>query len=311
MALETKLDNLRRKGEVTHRIWDKLVFNKIRGLMGSRLRFMLCGGAPLDVAIQERMAVLFCCPILEGYGLTETMGATFVRRPEDLVYGHVGAPMPSVEFIIESVPEMGYKASDDPPSGQLLVRGPQVTAGYFMRPDADEEAITKDGWFLTGDIVVRLNEGGRIKIIDRKKNMFKLSQGEYIAAERIEGIYCQAPLISQILVTGNSNEDFPVAVICLDEEELDRWVLNNSLKDLSPEKLKNHPALKEEIRHQLDEQTERHHVTGFEKVKKFIIEIQDPFTAENDLLTPTFKLKRHLIIKKYKADIDLLYSKEE
>lgn len=93
--METKIENLRQTGSVTHPLWDRVVFNKVKTLMGGRLRYMLSGGAALEKSVQERMAVLFGAPLLEGYGLTETMGATFIRRADDGIYGHIGSPLPA------------------------------------------------------------------------------------------------------------------------------------------------------------------------------------------------------------------------
>lgn len=96
MAMESKTNNLRKDGTVVHPVWDQLVFRKARSIMGGSLRYMLIGGASLEKSVQERMAVLFCCPLLEGYGLTETLGATFIRMACDGIYGHIGAPLPCV-----------------------------------------------------------------------------------------------------------------------------------------------------------------------------------------------------------------------
>lgn len=173
--------------------------------MGNKLRFMISGGAPLDAVVQEHMKVLFCAPLLEGYGLTETFGPAFLANSKDPVAGHVGGVLPCNEFRLRSVPEMAYNITDTPPRGEILIRGKSITVGYFRDVEETAAAIDAEGWLITGDIAVLLPSGG-IKIIDRKKNIFKLAQGEYVAPEKIEGVYSQAPLISQVFVFGYSDK---------------------------------------------------------------------------------------------------------
>eukprot|EP00922_Rhytidocystis_sp_ex-Travisia-forbesii_P038844 GHVS01057868.1.p1 GENE.GHVS01057868.1~~GHVS01057868.1.p1 ORF type:complete len:564 (-),score=43.40 GHVS01057868.1:151-1842(-) len=174
-GLRSKINKIKKCGDTGHVLWDALVFAKTKALLGGRVRFMISGSAPLDPNLQDRMQSLFCAPILEGYGLTETVGGTFVCLPGECESGHVGGVLPSVEFCLESVPDMDYDAAKAEPKGELCLRGHSVSPGYFRNPDETKSVIDKDGWFHTGDIAV-IRPNGSIKLIDRKKNLFKLSQ---------------------------------------------------------------------------------------------------------------------------------------
>lgn len=349
-ALQSKLNKFRREGAVTNAFWDRFIFARLRPLLGGKLRYMLSGGAALAPAIQERISLLFSVPFLEGYGLTETMGTTFVRRADDCLLGHIGAVLPSTEFCIEGDEELDYDARHPTRArGELLLKGRTIFPNYFRNPAATAAAFTSDGWFCTGDVVVRMAElGGRIKIIDRKKNIFKLSQGEYVAPERLELLYGAISVFSVLFVYGDSHTSQLVALATLDEEEVvkvRRRVMaaanhaplytttsstnssasliasKDSSKEASKEDLtlgaSEHPSLEQIVQEKwlLDlVKTEASAIEtearlkGFQKVKAFKI-IPQFFTPENGMLTPTFKLKRNVVLKTYKAEIqDLLKS---
>ena len=156
---------------------------------------MVTGSAPIDLEVLNFLKICFCCPILEGYGLTETSAATSLTDPTDPVSGHVGGPLECSKFRLRDVPEMQYLASDKPyPRGEVQIKGTNVTSGYYLRPDKTAESFDSEGWFCTGDVGM-IYPNGSLKIIDRAKNIFKLSQGEYIAPEKLENIYILLPLI--------------------------------------------------------------------------------------------------------------------
>ena len=146
------------------------------------------GSAPIDKAVIDFLKICFCCPIVEGYGLTESAAGSSMCDVDDTITGHVGGPVEAVKFRLKDLPEMNYLHTDKPyPRGELCMMGPSIFTGYYKRPDKTAEAFDEEGWFLTGD-VVQVYPNGSIKIIDRSKNIFKLSQGEYIAPEKIENI---------------------------------------------------------------------------------------------------------------------------
>lgn len=187
---------------------------------------MMCtGSAPIDLEVLQFLKVCFCCPILEGYGLTETSGASTITWPQDPVAGHVGGPIECGKIRLRDVPDMNYLTTDLPyPRGEVQMKGLHITQGYYKRPDKTAEAFDDDGWFNSGDVGM-LYPNGSLKIIDRAKNIFKLSQGEYIAPEKLENIYVLCPLIAQIMVYGDSLKNCCVAIIVIDEEQVKKWAV--------------------------------------------------------------------------------------
>ena len=180
---------------------------------------MATGSAPISMDVLNFLKVAFCCPILEGYGQTESTAASCVTMPDDPIAGHVGGPLPCMKIRLRDIPEMGYLSNDTPnPRGEICFKGPAVFKGYFQNPEKNKEAII-DGWLQTGDVGVILPNGA-VKIIDRAKNIFKLSQGEYIAPEKLENVYIQSPYIAQLHVHGDSLQSFLVAIVVPDFEEL-------------------------------------------------------------------------------------------
>jgi long-chain acyl-CoA synthetase len=175
---------------------DHVVFGKVKQALGGRVRFIVSGGAPLAPHVEDFCNVCMA-PLLQGYGLTETTAASFVMLPNPKMAYSVGPPLSATEFRLESVPEMKYDATTTPPKGEICIRGPMVFAGYFKDPEKTKAEFDEDGFFHTGDIAT-VNEQGCLKIIDRKKNMFKLAQGEYIAAEFLEQQYASSDLVEQV-----------------------------------------------------------------------------------------------------------------
>lgn len=194
-GIESKMANLSQSGETTHGLYDKLIFNKFRESMGGRVRFMVTGSAPLAKEIVNFMKIAMCCPFFEGYGQTESTAGICLTKSEDPEAGHVGGVIPCGELKLVDIPEMNYLSTDEPnPRGEVCCRGGNVFLGYFRQPEKTQEALDKDGWLHTGDIGAILPNGA-LKIIDRKKNLFKLQQGEYIAPDKLEGAFALIDLI--------------------------------------------------------------------------------------------------------------------
>jgi long-chain acyl-CoA synthetase len=163
---------------------------------------------------------------MEGYGLTEVSGGASVTFPEDPVSGHVGGPLRCVKWRIKDIPEMNYFSTDKPyPRGEICMQGNTITAGYYKRPEKTAEAM-EQGWFLTGD-VCQVYPNGSVKIIDRSKNIFKLSQGEYIAPEKIENIFALSPYVAQSMLYGDSLKNCCVAIIVPEMVKVKRWAEAN------------------------------------------------------------------------------------
>jgi len=188
------------------------VFTKIRNRLGGRCKAMVTGAAPISPEVLDLLRIAFGCQVYEGYGQTEACAAISVTVTGDYSTGHVGCPLPCVELKLVDVPEMNYTAEDKPnPRGEICVRGTSVCQSYYKEPEKTREAIDADGWLHTGD-VGEIQPNGTLKIIDRKKNIFKLAQGEYIAAEKIENVVIRSPFIEQAWVYGNSLQVFSIAV---------------------------------------------------------------------------------------------------
>ncbi|KAK3418558.1 hypothetical protein EUGRSUZ_H04493 [Eucalyptus grandis] len=211
-------------------MWDRLVFNRIKEKLGGRVRFMVSGASPLSSDVADFLRVCFGCQVLEGYGMTETSCVISCMDEGDTLSGHVGSPNPACEIKLVDVPEMNYTSEDQPyPRGEICVRGPIVFQGYYNDEVQTREVIDDDSWLHTGDIGLWL-PGGRLKIIDRKKNIFKLAQGEYIAPEKIENVYSKCKFISQCFVYGDSLNSCLVAVVAVDLEVLKEWAASQGIE---------------------------------------------------------------------------------
>lgn len=215
--------------QYTSGLWDKLIFAKLKAMLGGNVRYMVTGSAPIDPNVASFIKICFCVPMVEGYGLTETACAITISHPDDPVQGHVGGPLPSCSIRLKDVPEMGYMSTDKPyPRGEVCVKGPAVFNGYYKNPEKTAECMEKDGWFLTGD-VGKIYPNGSIKIIDRSKNIFKLSQGEYIAPEKLENMFMLSPFVAQSMVYGNSFQNNCVAIVVANDDTLKKWAARHSM----------------------------------------------------------------------------------
>eukprot|EP00252_Welwitschia_mirabilis_P024951 TRINITY_DN7625_c0_g1_i1.p1 TRINITY_DN7625_c0_g1~~TRINITY_DN7625_c0_g1_i1.p1 ORF type:complete len:659 (+),score=141.91 TRINITY_DN7625_c0_g1_i1:438-2414(+) len=305
-AYNYKLSNMRKglSHDNAAPLFDKIVFSKVKQALGGRVRLLLSGAAPLSKHVEEYLRVVTCAHVLQGYGLTETCAGSFVSLPNNFsMLGTVGPPLPNIDARLESVPEMGYDALSDVPRGEICIRGKPLFLGYHKREDLTKEVMI-DGWFHTGDIG-EWQKDGALKVIDRKKNIFKLSQGEYVAVENLENVYGSCPAIDSIWVYGNSFESFLVAVVTPNEQALENWAKDNGVAGSFNELCQN-PIAKKFILDELNAVAKSSKLKGFEFLKAVHLD-PVPFDMERDLLTPTFKKKRPQLLKYYKDIIDELY----
>ncbi|KAF8374659.1 hypothetical protein PRIPAC_81088 [Pristionchus pacificus] len=263
-------------------LWDKIVFRKIKAAVGGR--------------VMETMRAAFGCVLAEVYGLTESAAIAFVTWPGvDAQAGHCGGPAACTTLKLKDVPEMDYYARDG--RGEVLIKGPAVTRGYYKDPVKTAELFDEDGFMHTGD-VGWLREDGTMKLIDRKKHIFKLAQGEYVAPEKIEAVYTRVDAVQQVYVDGDSLQRYLIAVVVPEPDVLGKWDANNNNDSKrSMEEVCADPDAAEYILAQL---------TACGEVKKVILE-PVPFTIDNGLLTPTLKSKRPALRKKYKNEMDKVY----
>ena len=312
-AYSSKELSLEKREEPSH-LWEKLVFSKIKDKFGGNVKAAVSGSAPLSSTTANFIKICFSDVLVQGYGLTETSAAGAVSDRDDFTYGHNGNILGSVEMKLMDVSDMNYYSNDIPnPRGEIWLRGASIFQGYYKMIDKTNEVLTKDGWFATGDIG-EWCDNGTLKIIDRKKNIFKLAQGEYIRPDYIENVYKQCLYVGNIFVHGDSNETYLVAIVVPDFEVLVPWGKTNgignftfeTLTDEQKEQLIQHPKTHEMLLREMNKIAEREELTGFEKVKRIKITSED-FTIENGILTSTMKLKRNVARNKYKNDIEKMY----
>ncbi len=272
------------------KIADKLVFSKIKDRFGGRVRYFISGSAPLSRDIAE---FFHACGILilEGYGLTESSAASFVNRPHKYAFGSVGMPMPGTELKIA------------PEDGEILMRSPGVMQGYHNLPEATAETLTPDGWLKTGDIG-EVDDRGFLRITDRKKDLIKTSGGKYIAPQAIEGkLKATCPYISQVIVHGDKR-NFVTALVTLDEEATMKWAKDNGFNGKPYSEIVMTPEAKKLLDPYFAEVNKT--LAKYESVKQFAILPKD-LTVDEGELTPSLKVKRKVVEKKYATLLDKMY----
>jgi len=296
VGVGTKVSRARRTGgsispvlAVQHSVADKLVLSKVRERFGGRLRFFVSGSAALNTEIAEWFDAIGIT-ILEGYGLTETSAASFCNRPYAYAFGTVGWPYPGTEV----------KIAED---GEILLRGPGLMQGYHNKPEATAEVIDAEGWFHTGDIG-QLDDGGYLKITDRKKDLFKTSGGKYVAPSAIESTFKGVcPYASQLVVYGE-NRNFVSALITLDADAITAWSAGHGLAGQSYAEIARSEQARELIQGYVDQLNAR--LNRWETIKKFIILDRD-LSIEEGELTPSMKLKRKVVAAKFNSELAALY----
>ncbi len=267
-----------------HAIADRLVFNKWRAAVGGSLRFFVSGGAPLS----KKLSYAFCAagiPILQGYGMTEGC-VTSANRPEDKHFNSIGIPFEGIDV----------KIAED---GELLIRGKCVMQGYFNKPELTAEVL-KDGWYQTGDIGYA-GEDGHFYITDRKKDLFKLSNGKYVAPQQVESLLKQSPMISQPVVVGSGRKQ--VGALIVPDWETLKAVLEEKKIDIhgSRQELCERPEIIKVVQNEAVTLTKE--LSDYERVKRVYL-IAKEFSIDKGEMTPTLKIKRGVIDEKYSEAID-------
>ncbi|KAL4843193.1 hypothetical protein H8958_006462 [Nasalis larvatus] len=284
-------------------LWDRLIFHKVQSSLGGKVRLMVTGAAPVSATVLTFLRAALGCQFYEGYGQTECTAGCCLSMPGDWTAGHVGAPMPCSLIKLVDVEEMNYLAAEG--EGEVCVKGPNVFQGYLKDPAKTAEALDKDGWLHTGDIGKWL-PNGTLKIIDRKKHIFKLAQGEYIAPEKIENIYIRSEAIAQVFVHGESLQAFLIAIVVPDVETLRSWAQKRGF-DGSFEELCRNKDVKKAILEDMVRLGKDSGLKPFEQVKGIALH-PELFSIDNGLLTPTMKAKRPELRNYFRSQIDELYS---
>ncbi len=276
---------------VEHAVFDRLVYGKIVGAFGGRLRMAFSGGGPLG----ERLASFFDgagVRIYEGYGLTETSPILTISRTDAWCPGSVGPPVVDTEIRFE----------DD---GELLARGPQVFQGYWNRPDATAEALDADGWLHTGD-VGRFDDEGFVHITGRKKDMIVTAAGKNVAPAPLEDRLKAHSLISQAMVIGDGRP-FVAALLTIDADVFDEWASENGLTDATIAESASGDAVRKAMQEAVDDANRS--VSRAESIRSFIVLPHD-LSADDGEVTPTLKVRRMVVQEHYQDLIDSIYSSE-
>jgi long-chain acyl-CoA synthetase len=280
----------------------EVILAKVKEAVGGRLRLALSGGSAMAIETQDFLSVALA-PVLQGYGLTESCGMCAILPPEKMQYGVAGVPAPAVEIKLLDVPDAGYFSSNDPPQGEIALRGPAVIKGYYKRPDlnADESVFTKDGWFRTGD-VGQWNADGTLSIVDRIKNLVKLQNGEYVALERLESVYKSCPLVQTLCVSADAHAAQPLAVICPFEVNLRRALGPAVDASVSFAEICEMRQAREVVLRECHAAARRAGLRNVELLEAVVL-TADEWTPETGLVTAAQKIQRKKIASRYEAEI--------
>jgi long-chain acyl-CoA synthetase len=273
-----------------HALFDRLVYAKLRAAVGGKVAYAVSGGAPLG----ERLGHFFRgagITILEGYGLTETSAAATVNKPSRNKIGTVGLPLPGVAI----------KIADD---GEILLRGPNVTPGYWHNEAATADVLDPEGWLLSGDLG-SLDDEGFLSVTGRKKELIVTAGGKNVAPAVLEDRLRAHPLISQCIVVGDGRP-YVACLITLDPEALDFWKKQHGRPaDATPAQLSDDPELIAEIQLAVDDANKA--VSRAESIRRFRI-LGTDFTEDNGYLTPSLKVRRHVVTEAFAAEIEAIYA---
>ncbi|MDP3910665.1 MAG: long-chain fatty acid--CoA ligase [Gemmatimonadales bacterium] len=271
---------------------DKLVFSKLQARTGGRVRFFVSGAAPLSADI-AKFFFSAGLPVIEGYGLTESSPVLTLNPLDRIKLGTVGRIIPGVELKI---------ASD----GEILARGPNIMQGYYKQPEATRETINAEGWLLTGDIG-ELDSDGYLKITDRKKELIKTAGGKYIAPQPIEGMVKRNKFVANAVVYGDRRK-FPIVLVVPNFDNLERWAKERSLTYGTRAELITLADVQAKVEREVMGMMRE--LAKFETPKKVLL-LEHDFTIEAGELTPTLKVKRRAVEKRYQDLIDRAYAADD
>jgi long-chain acyl-CoA synthetase len=286
--------------DMQHAFFDKVVFSKVRARFGGRLKYAFSGAAAISREVAEFIDNLGIT-VYEGYGLTETSPIATANYPGYRKIGTVGRPIPGTRVVIDR------SETGDPKQGEIVVYGHNVMMGYYNLPDENAKVFTADGGFKTGDMGV-LDEQGYVWITGRIKEQYKLENGKYVVPVPIEQALQLSPFIVNVMLHGQ-NKPFNVAIIVPDMDSLKKWATEKGLDTTSIPELLKRDEVKQLYREQINEFC-KDAAKGYEKPQRFLL-ISEDFSTANDMLTPSLKLKRRNVLKKFGEAVEELYREAE
>jgi long-chain acyl-CoA synthetase len=283
-----------------HAISDALVCRKIRAKLGGRIRVMFSGAAPLSSKLAEFYFAVGL-PVYEGYGLTETSPVISVNYPGAVKLGTVGRPLAGVEV------KLGDKLVTDEAGGvgrEILVRGPNVTPGYYHLEKENQEAF-RDGWFHTGDLG-KIDAEGFLSITGRKKHLFKTSGGKYVSPEKLENLFQGHPYISQVVALGDRRR-FVGALLVPNFARLEAYATSQNIAYRDREELVGNPQVHAFLQREVDQLL--HWLPPHERIRQIAI-LPREFTMEGGEVSATHKIKRHVVEEHYRDVIEEIYRRQ-
>ncbi|PSR79333.1 long-chain-fatty-acid-CoA ligase 1 [Coniella lustricola] len=287
-------------------VLDAVVFNKIKEATGGRLKLCMNGGGPVARDTQNFISMAIA-PMIIGYGLTETTAMGALQNPMEWTADSIGAMPAAVEAKLVDFPDAGYYATNKPRAqGEVWLRGPSIMDGYYQNDKETAEALTEDGWFKTGDIG-EWDQNGHLKLIDRKKNLIKTQNGEYIALEKLESVYRSASVVANICVYADDSKAKPVAIIVPAEPALKKLAQANGIQGEALEELVHNKKLHGAVLKELQTAGRSGGLAGIEIIEGVVLSDEE-WTPHNSLVTAAQKLNRKGIVSKYRKQIDEAYS---
>ncbi|OCF41417.1 hypothetical protein I317_04808 [Kwoniella heveanensis CBS 569] len=284
---------------------DRLLFGRIKAVTGGRLRIAISGGGALSHETQRFMSTVMV-PVLLGYGLTETCGMAAIGTFEYNQLGSSGVLGPSCEAKLQDYPEAGYFNSNAIPQGEIWLRGPNVFQGYYKQDTLTKESFTEDGWFKTGDIG-QWNKDGTLSIIDRVKNLIKLSNGEYLALDKLESVYKHCDSVMMLCVCASPYAARPIAIVYPHEGNMrSRLKATGIPEEGGPRAWAEDQTVKNYLLGTLRDEGKKGGLKGVELISDVILTTEE-WSPDNGMLTPAMKLARPFIAKKYETQINKAY----
>ncbi|KAK6852389.1 hypothetical protein PG990_010038 [Apiospora arundinis] len=284
---------------------DAIVFKKIKEATGGKLKLCLNGGGPVSRDTQHFISMAIA-PMIIGYGLTETNAMGTIMSPQEWSADSHGAMPACIEVKLVDFPDAGYFATNKPnPQGEVWIRGPSVMREYYKNEKETAEAIAPGGWFKTGDIG-EWDQNGHLKLIDRKKNLVKTLNGEYIALEKLESIYRSASFVGNICVYADQQKAKPIAIIVPLEPALKKLAQSIDVKGDSLEELVHNKKLHNAVLKELQNAGRQGGLSGIEIIDGVVV-TDEEWTPQNGLVTAAQKLNRKGILEKYKKEVDEAY----